>query len=38
MLVTVIYNELINETVNLINECIHTYAYIHIRRLIKFTS
>ena len=34
MLVVVIYNEFIIETVNLVNECTHTYAYTHTRRLI----
>ena len=33
MLVVVVYNELINETLNLVNEYTHTYTYIHIRRL-----
>ena len=38
MSVAVIYNEFINETLNLVNEYTHTYTYIHIRRLIKFSS
>ena len=38
MLVVVIYNEFVNETLNLVNEYTHTYKYIHIRRLIKFSS
>ena len=38
MLVVVIYNKFINKTLNLVNECIRTYTYIHIRRLIKFSS
>ena len=33
-----IYNEVINETLNSVNEYTHTYTYIHIRRLIKFSS
>ena len=38
MLVAVIYNEFINETLNLVNQYTHTYTYIHIRRLIKFIN
>ena len=38
MSVVVIYNEFINETLNFVNEYTHTYTYIHIRRLIKFSS
>ena len=44
MLVVFIYNEVINETLNLVNEYTHTYThthryiyiYIYTRRLIKF--
>ena len=32
MSVVVIYNKFINETLNFVNECTHTYTYIHIRR------
>ena len=38
MSVVVIYNEFINEILYFINEYTHTYTYIHIRRLIKFSS
>ena len=38
MSVVVIYNEFINETLNFVNEYIHIYTYIHIRRPIKFNS
>ena len=38
MLVVIIYNEFINETLNLVNEHTHTYTYIRTRRLIKFSS
>ena len=38
MSVVVIYNEFINETLKLVNENTHTYTYIHIKRLIKFSS
>ena len=36
MPVVVIYNEVINETLNVVNKYTHTYTFIHIRRLIKF--
>ena len=38
MSVVVVYNESINETLNLVNEYTHTYTYIKIRRLIRFSS
>ena len=38
MLVVVIYNEFINETLNLVTEYTLTYTYIHIRGLIKISS
>ena len=38
MSVVVIYNEFINETLNFVDEYTHTYTYIRIRRLIKFSS
>ena len=38
MSVVVICNEFINETLNFVNEYTHIYTYIHIRRLIKFSS
>ena len=37
MIVLVIDNEFIDETLNLFNKYTHTYTYIH-RRLIKFSS
>ena len=33
MIVVVIYNEFINETLHLVNEYTYTYTYIHIRVL-----
>ena len=38
MSVVVIYNEFINETLNVVNEYTYTYTCIHIRRLIKISS
>ena len=38
LVVVVIYNEFINETLNFVNEYINAYTYIHIKRLIKFSS
>ena len=38
MSVVVIYSKFINETLNFVNECTHTYTYILIRRLIKFIA
>ena len=38
MLVVVICNEFINETLNLVNEYTPKYTYINIRILIKFSS
>ena len=38
MSAVVIYNQLINEILKLVNKCTHTYTYIHIRGLIKFSS
>ena len=38
MSAAVIYNEFINETLNFVNEYTHTYTYIQIKRLIKFSS
>ena len=38
MLVVVIYNEFIHETLNLVNEYTHIHTNIQIRRLIKFSS
>ena len=38
MPLVVIYNEFINETLSLVNKYTHTYTYIHIKRLIKFSS
>ena len=37
MSVVVIFNEFINETLNFVNCYTHTYTYIRIRRLIKFS-
>ena len=38
LVVVVIYNEFINETLNFVNEYTNAYTYIHIKRLIKFSS